>query len=214
MGYTNSFGYAQATDNASAEPTAENLDEPGKGGNGLVAIRFSLVDNFGNQFNPALKVPSTQKVWPNLSKVMVPIAIKQSAGSGYVCISLADPNTPELDFVGSSSILIRLGNISASKISISDVANQLAVKLAKTNIGKSNEDFLIRDKDPWVTNKYLILRIAYSGSDSIATDACENSTSDKAVGGTPLVQYVKIVRIPATQVRSYSVPLKNGRQQG
>jgi hypothetical protein len=194
------------------EPTSQILDEPGKGGNGLVAIRFSLTSNYGSEYNPALKVPTVQKVWPTLNDVVVPISLKQSGGSGYVCISLANPSNPSTDYSGTSSIRVKLGETSGSSLSISEAANVLVSKLSALNVGKSIQENLIRDRDPWVASKYLILRISYSGSDSIATNSCDNSTSDYPVGGTPLVQYVKLERIPATQVRSMTILPKNGRQ--
>lgn len=214
-GYSSTDFMQQATQEiliSSAEPTAQTLDEPGKGGNGLVAIRFSLTSNYGSEYNPALKVPTVQKVWPTLNDVVVPISLKQSGGSGYVCISLANPSNPSTDYSGTSSIRVRLGETSSSSLSISEAANVLVSKLAALNVGKSIQENLIRDRDPWVASKYLILRISYSGSDSIATNSCDNSTSDFPVGGTPLVQYVKLERIPATQVRSMTILPKNGRQ--
>ena len=211
-GYVNVEVYSQATSTLSAEPTAQTLDEPGKGGNGLVAIRFSLTSNFGSTYNPALKVPSIQKIWPNLSEVIVPISLKQSDGSGYICINLADPANPANDFSGTSSIRFKLGNSSGASLTQSQVASQLKTLLAKLGIGKSISDYLIRDADSWVTNKKLVLKVRYSGSDSIATNSCDNSVSDLPVGGTPLVQYLTLERLSATQVRTLQVLPKNGRQ--
>ena len=214
-GYSSTNFMQQATQEiliSSAEPTAQTLDEPGKGGNGLVAIRFSLTSNYGSEYNPALNVPTVQKVWPTLNDVVVPISLRQSGGSGYVCISLANPSNPSTDYLGTSSIRVKLGETSGSSLSISEAANVLVSKLSALNVGKSIQENLIRDRDPWVASKYLILRISYSGSDSIATNSCDNSTSDYPVGGTPLVQYVKLERIPATQVRSMTILPKNGRQ--
>jgi hypothetical protein len=194
------------------EPTAQTLDEPGKGGNGLVAIRFSLTSNYGNQFNPAIKVPAIQKVWPNLTSVIVPVSLRQSGGSGYVCIKLADPSNPDNDYSAAASIRIRLGSAYGASLSESQTATQLKTQLSKLTLGKSVQDFLIRDRDPWVRNREIVLRVNYSGSDSIATNVCSNSLTDIPVGGTPLVQYVTLQRISATQVRNMQVLPKNGRQ--
>jgi hypothetical protein len=211
-GYQNNDYYSQGTSVITAVPSAQTLDSPGKGGNGLVAIRFNLGVNYGSQFNPALKVPTSQKIWPNLSQVVIPIALKQTGGAGYVCINLVDPTNPSNLFEGSSTIRMRLGNTSGASLSESQLASQLREQLSRLSIGKSIEDYLIRDRDAWVSNRKLFIRVSYSGSDSIATNSCANSSTDLPVGGTPLIQYLTLERLSATQVRSFQVLPKNGRQ--
>jgi hypothetical protein len=193
------------------EPTSQTLDEPGKGGNGLVAIRFDLTSNYGATYNPALRAPSSQKIWPNLTEVVIPIALKQSAGSGYVCINLADPAHPNIAYPGTSTIRFKLGSSTGASLTESQVASQLKALLSKLSISKSISDYLIRDADSWVTNKKLVLRVRYSGSDSIATNSCSNSASDLPVGGTPLTKFITLERIPASQTRSFTLTPKNGR---
>jgi hypothetical protein len=215
--YQTGYSYVQTLEQphemiGTIEPTSQTLDEPGNGGNGIVVIRFSLNQYFGTQYNPALQAPKLQKIWPNVSNATIPITLKQADGSGYVCISLSDPVDHSSPFVGSSSIRLRVGNVSGSSINFGDSAEALSQGLIKLDVSKSVQDFLIRDKDSWVQNKKLVLKISYSGSDSIATDSCLNSQSDLAVGGTPLTQYVTLERMPATQVRSFTVLPKNGRQ--
>jgi hypothetical protein len=195
----------------SKEPTAQDLDRPGKGGNGLVAIRFRLDQDYGSQYNPAIKVPSSEKIWPTLNQVVIPIALKQSAGAGYFCIDLLDPSNLTSTYSG-STIRLKLANSVGPSLSESETASTLKNLLSQLVVTKSVQDYLIRDKDAWVANKKIYLKVRYSGSDSIADNSCDNSDRDIPAGGTPLTQIIAIERIPATQIRSLSSIPKNGRQ--
>ena len=189
------------------------LDRPGKGGNGIAVVRFSVSGaNYGTRFNPSLRVPSRVTVWPNLTSVTIPVSLRQTGGSGLICVNLSDPGNRDSDYASASTLRFTLGSVTGTSLSESQTVTSLGTNLSNLRVGKSISNFLVRDSDPWVSTRRFTLRLRYSGSDEIATNACTNASTDVAVGGTSLTQYVNVERIPATQVRSLQMVPKNGRQ--
>ena len=189
------------------------LDRPGKGGNGIAVVRFSVSGaNYGTRFNPSLRVPSRVTVWPNLNSVVIPVSLRNTGGNGFICVNLSDPGNRDANYTSTSSIRFTLGSVTGASLSESQTATNMRTNLANLRISKSTSDFLVRDADGWVTSRRLIVRLRYSGSDEIANNTCTNAVDDIAYGGTALTQYVNVERIPATQVRSLQMVPKNGRQ--
>jgi hypothetical protein len=189
------------------------LDRPGKGGNGIAVVRFSVSGaNYGTRFNPSLRAPSRVTVWPNLNSVVIPVSLRHTGGNGFICVNLSDPGNRDVNYASTSSIRFTLGSVTGASLSESQTATNLSTNLANLRISKSTSDFLMRDSDGWVSARRLTVRLRYSGSDEIANNTCTNAVDDIAYGGTALTQYVTVERIPATQERRIKVLPKNGRE--
>ena len=205
---TNYFNSAQVY---LIDSTADNLDKPGKGGNGIAAIRFRLSGvNYSTSFNPALSVPQLIQTWPTNSHQLAPIQLKQQAGSVYVCLQLANPTNHTTPYGSSSSLNFTLGGQQGSEIEESGTASSMASDLRSLNIRRSTQDFLIRDKDAWVRDGKVYILVRVSGSDQVSMDSCDHTASDLPVGGTPLQAVITLNRMPATLSKRSTVVLKSG----
>ena len=193
------------------DPSADSLDKPGKGGNGIVAIRFQLSGaNYGSGYNPAFSVPKLLQTWPTNSHQLTPIQLKQQSGSAYVCLQVANPTNTAAPYGSSTALNFSLGGQQSSEVEESGTASSLASYLRNLDIRRTDQDFLIRDKDAWVRDGKVYVLVRLSGSDDVSMDSCANSSTDLPLGGMPLQAVITLNRMPATLSKRSAVVLKSG----
>ena len=131
-------------------------------------------------------------------------------GSGYICIDVASPSDSRTVYSGSNIRFISQNN-SVSSFTDSGTVTLLQSRLNALTVSNNISRYLLNNSDDWLNSYKLNILIRYSGSDSIANNACGNSTTDLPQGNSALIRNVIIERLPSTSVRRLNLPLTNGR---
>ena len=186
-----------------------NLDKPGRGGNGLAIFQFSVSGaNYATAFNPDIQVPRQLTVWPKSNYLYIPVRFTQSGGSGVLCVDVTNPNDTTTAYPSQVPLKFAYGGVDSGTVYDSGTITQLTTNMSRLQIHKTTQTPLIRSSDAWSNGDNFYLRVRYSGSDSISTNSCNNSSLDAAFGVKPLIGVIKVVRGGASLTYGTDVTVK------